>query len=118
MGRKSVSQEVKWQIVGLPKGNTKSQREIVCDVLLCCAQTTLKSYKLSNDVKDSPRVGRPSNLSSGDQSLLYRRVRENPKNSYRGLSVEFSNKAGYVSVSYSTVRRCLDKKCIDCYVAA
>ena len=64
------------------------------------------------------RVGRLSKLNSRDQSLLYRRVREDPKINYRELSAEFSNKAGYVSVSYSTVRRCFNKIGIDCYVAA
>ena len=34
------------------------------------------------------------------------------------MSTEFRNKAGYVSVSYSTVRRRLNKKGIDCYVTA
>ena len=73
MGRKLVSQEVKWQIVGVSKDNTKSQQEItrLSGVSLCCVQTTLKNYKLSNDVKDSPRVGRPSKLNSRDQSLLF-----------------------------------------------
>ena len=113
--RKSVSQEVRWQIVGLSKDNTKSQLEIprLCGVSPCCVQTMLKNYKLSYDIKDSPRVGRPSKLNSRNQSLWYQRVREDPKISYRELSAEFSN-----SVSYSTVRRYLNKKGIDCYVAA
>ena len=120
MGRKSVSQEVKWQIIALFKDNTKSQQEIarLCGFSLCCVQTMLKNYKLSNYVKDSPRVDRPSKLKSRDQRLLYRRVTEDPKISYQELSAEFSNKAGYVSVSHSTVRKCLNKKGIDCYVAA
>ena len=58
-----------------------------------------------------------SELNSRDQSLFYGRVREDLKINYQELSAEFSNKAGYISVSYSTVR-CLDKKGIDCYVAA
>ena len=105
MSRKLVSQEVKWQIVGRSKGNTKSQREIarLCGISLCCVQTTLKNYKLSNDIKGSPRVERLSNINSRDQSLLYRKVREDPKISYRELSPEFSNKAGYVSGCHSTV---------------
>ena len=90
----------------------KSHREIarLCRVSLCCVQTTLKNYKLSNDVKDSPGVAKPSKLNSRNQSLLYRRVKEDSKNNYRELSAEFSNKTGYVSVSYSTVRRCLYKE--------
>ena len=120
MGRKSVSQEVKWQIVNLSKDKTKSQQEIarLCGVSLCCVQTTLKNYKLLNDVKDSPRVGRPSKLNSRNQSLLHQRVREDPKISYRDLSAEFDNKVGYISVNYSTVKKCLNKKGIDCHVAA
>ena len=78
----------------------------------------LKSYKLSNEIKDSPRGGRPSKLNSRDQSLFYQRVREDPKISYQELSAGFSYKAGYKGVSYSTVRKCLNKKGIDCYVAA
>ena len=88
----------------------------IMGVSLCCVQKMLKNYKLSNNIKDSPRVDRPSKLNSRDQSSLYQRVREDPKISYRELSAEFS-KAGYVSVSYSTVR-CLGKKGIDCCIAA
>ena len=44
-------------------------------------------------------------------------MRKDPKISYWELSAEFSNKPGYISVIYSTVR-CLNKKGIDCYVAA
>ena len=72
----------------------------------------MKNYKLSNDVKDSPRVGRLSKLNSRDQSLLYwgrgGGVREELKISYRNCL--FSSKAGYISVSYSTVPRYLNKK--------
>ena len=61
---------------------------------------------------------------AGSQNLIlwikayYGKARKDPKISYQELSAEFSNKAGYVSVSYSTVRRYLNKKGIDCYVAA
>ena len=66
MGRKSVSQEVKWKIAGPSKDKTKSQRKIgrLCSVSLCCVQISLKNYKFSNEVKDSTRVGR-QNLIQG-----------------------------------------------------
>ena len=104
----------------IPKVTPKSQLEIarLCGISLCSVQTTLKSYKLSSDIKDLPRIGRPSKLNSRDQDLLYRRVREDPKISHQELSAEFSNNSGCVSVSYSTARSCLNKKGINCYVAA
>ena len=73
MGRKAVSDKVRWQNVGLLKDKTKSQREIarMCNVLLKCVQITLKNHELHNDVKDLPRLGRPLKLTSRDQSYLY-----------------------------------------------
>ena len=49
-------------------------------------QTTLKNHELHNDVKDLPRLGRPLKLTSRDQSYLYRKVRQDPKISFRELA--------------------------------
>ena len=78
----------------------------------------LKNHKLHNDVKDLPRLGGPLKLTSRDQSYLCRKVRQGPKISYRELAEGFTNTPGNVSVSRWTVRRCLNKKGLDCYVAA
>ena len=90
----------------------------MCNVLLKCVQTTLKNHELHNDVKDLLRLGRPLKLTSRDQSYLYRKVRQDPKISYHKLAEGFTNIPGNVSVSRWTVRRCLNKKSLDCYVAA
>ena len=105
MDRKAVSDKVQWQIVGLLKDKTKSQREIarMCNVSLKCVQTMLKNHELHNDVKDLPRLGRPLKLISRDQSYLYRKVRQDPKISYRELTKGFTNTPGNVSVSRWTV---------------
>ena len=119
MGRKAASDKVRWQIVGLLKDKTKSQREIarMCNVSLKCVKTTLKNHEQHNDVKDLPRLGRPLKLTSRDQSYLYRKVRQDRKISYREHAEGFTNTLGNVSVSRWTVRRCLNKKGLDCYVA-
>ena len=119
MGRKAVSDKVRWQIVCLLKFKTKSQREIalMCNVSLKCVQTMLKNHELHNDVKDLPKLGRPLKLTSNDQSYLYRKIRQDPKISYRELAEGFINTSGNVSISRWTVRRCLNKKGLDCYVA-
>ena len=120
MGRKSVSDKVRWQIVGLLKDKTKSQQEIarMCNVSLKCVQTTLKNHKLHSDVKDLPRLGRPLKLTSRDQSYLYQKVRQDPKISYCELAEGFTNAPGNVSVSRWTVQRCLNKKGLGFCVAA
>ena len=101
MGRKAVSEKVRWQIEGLLKDKTKSQREIarMCKVLLKCVKTTLKNHELHNDVNDLPRLGRPLKLTSRDQSYLNRKVRQDPKISYREFAEGFTTTPGNVSVS-------------------
>ena len=90
----------------------------MCNVSLKFVQTTLKNHELHNDVKDLPSLVRPLKLTSRDQSYLYRKVRQDPKISYRELAEGFTNTPGNVIVSRWTVQRCLNKKGLDCYVAA
>ena len=90
----------------------------MCNVLLKCVQITLKNHELHNDFKDLPRLSKPLKLTSRDQSYLYRKVRQDPKISYRELAEGFTNTPGNASFSRWTVRRCLNKKGFDCYVAA
>ena len=90
----------------------------MCNVSLKCVQTALKNHELHNDVKDLPRLGRSLKLTSRDQSYLYRKVRQDPKISYRELAEGFTNTPGNVSVSRWTIRRCLNKNGLGCYVAA
>ena len=90
----------------------------MCNVSLKCVQTTLKNHELHNDVKDLPKLGRPLKLTSRDQSYLYRKVRQDPKISYHEFAEGFTKTPSNVSVSSWTVRRSLNKKGIDCYVAA
>ena len=78
----------------------------------------MKNHELHYDVKDLLRPGRPLKLTSNDQSYLYRKVRQDPKISYRQLAQGFTNTPANVSVSRWTVQSCLNKKGLDCYVAA
>ena len=90
----------------------------MCNVSLKCVQTTLKNHELHNDAKHLPSLGRPLKLTSIDQSYLYRKGRQNPKISYRELAEGFTNMPVNVYVSRWTVRRCLNKKGLGCYVTA
>ena len=87
----------------------------MCNVSLKCVQTMLKNHELHNDFKDLPRLHRPLKLTSRDQSSLNRKVRKFLiKISYRELAEGFTNTPGNASVSRWTVRRCINKKGLDC----
>jgi transposase len=119
MGKISVSESTKWMIIGLYKNTTKSKREIArnCDVSECCVRNTIKNYELTGDVSHLPRTGRPQKLSYRDEHYIYRKVREDPKISYRKLADDFNVSFSNQAVSSTTVRRVLLKQKIESFVA-
>ena len=69
MGRKSVSSEIKWQVIGMAR--TKNHTNVQIGKILhgpeYCVRKTIKSWELTKDVSDLPRTGRPSKLSNREK---------------------------------------------------
>lgn len=119
MPRKSVSNEVKWQIIGLLKDKTKTNVEIadLCEVSEKCVRTTKKNYSLTKNVKNLPRSGRPGKLSDKDKDWLFMQVRKTPDISYRDLAKMFSAKFKNKRVCANTVRKVISDRKLGSYVA-
>ena len=119
MGKKSVSIETKWQILGLSKDKSKSLREIgkLVGVSEKCVRTTIKNYKLSGDIKNLPWLGQPQKLSYRDEHYIFRKVRENPRISLRNLRDDFNAALPKQCVCVETIRKVLKKQKINSYVA-
>ena len=119
MGKKSVSEETKWQIVGMTKLNI-SNREIDrrLGVSEKCVRTTLRNYSEFKQVKDLPRSGRPRKLSEKSENYIFRMQRKDPKKSYKNIAREFNESSVNITISKSTVRRVLKRKGLDAFVAA
>ncbi len=119
MGKRSVSAEQKWQIIGLLKGNNMSYRQIAekIGVSVNCVSTTKKNYEATGTVADLPRAGRPNKLTERDVSSLFKQVRADPKVSNRKLAEDFNSKFPNIRVSKETVRKELKKKGIGSFLA-
>ena len=120
MGRKSVSSEVKWQVIGMArtKNLTNVQISELLHVSEYCAKKTIKTWELTKDVSDMPSTGRPSKLSNRDKSGIFRMSRENPRLSYKKLAQIFNESKNNPKVSRELVRRTLLEKGIGTYIAA
>ncbi|RNA42315.1 hypothetical protein BpHYR1_033548 [Brachionus plicatilis] len=72
MGKKSVTNEVRCQIIGLLKDKTKSNREIakLVGVSEKCVRTTRKNNDIYGGPKESTKPGRPRKLTNSDQNSL------------------------------------------------
>ncbi|RNA39595.1 hypothetical protein BpHYR1_051150, partial [Brachionus plicatilis] len=73
MGKKSVTNEVRCQIIGLLKDKTKSNREIakLVGVSEKCVRTTRKNNDICGTPKESTRPGRPRKLTYRDRNSLF-----------------------------------------------
>lgn len=120
MGRKAVSEQVKWQIVGLHQAGDISNREIgrKLNVSEGCVRNTIKTYLNTNDVKDLPRSGRPRKVNERDESIIFRECRKNPRLTNQKLATDFNSKSLNIRISRETVRRILKRKGIGSYKAA
>ena len=117
MGKKAVSEEVRWQIVAHLNEGVKNNKEIaqLLGVSDKCVRTTKKNLELVGSPKELPRSGRPSKLTKKDKSCLFREVRREPTISLRNLAHQFSELAQQVSVNKDTVRKALKEKGIGSY---
>ena len=119
MGRKSVSESQRWEIIGLSRDKSKTKVEIskLVGVSEKCVRSTLKRFAETNEVKDSPRSGRPKKLSQRDDHFIFRQAWKNPITSNRNLAAEFNAISSKHAVSAETVRKVLKGFGIGSYTA-
>ena len=119
MGKKSVSIDSKWKIIGAWETRTKNNCEIArqFDVFETCVRTTVRNFLERNEATDSPRCGRPRKITEQDERYIFRKARQNPCLSYRNLASEFNSTNSGYTVSKETVRKILKSRGIGSYVA-
>ena len=101
MGKKSISTETRWQIIGLYKSGTLSNIKIgeITNVSEKCVRTTIKNYENYGTANETPRSGRPEKFSDQDKRSIIMMSRKNPTLSLRNLATEFNSIQNNHSVS-------------------
>lgn len=119
MGKKKVTDQQRWSIIGLLKDGSKTEREIaeIVGVSQKCVNTTKRNYQATSRVHNFGNCGRPLKLSDRDISYIFRFVRKNPTISYRQIAADFNSKFDGQVISRETVRRIFSKKGINSYSA-
>ena len=119
ISKKKASNEQKWQIIGLLKDKTKTQRDIakLVGVSQKCVHTTKKNFEMTSRVDNLKRSGRTQILTPRDESYIFRQVRKTPSISYRQLAADFNDKFENIRISKDTVRRVLLKKGLESFTA-
>ena len=106
MGRKSVSNEIRQQIITLFQTGNNSNREIARQlrVSLSCVDNAVKRMQQTGTPKERPRSGRPSKVTPTFRRQLKRTVkkcRESRRKSLRALASQYSK----LQVPASVTRR-------------
>ncbi|CAF1073530.1 unnamed protein product [Brachionus calyciflorus] len=85
-----VTDNVKWQIVGLLKGGGKTQQEIaeLVGVSQKFVSSIKKKHESTGQLSDLRRSGRARKLNFRDESFIFREIRKNPTLSYKNLAVD------------------------------
>ena len=115
MGKKSISEGVKWKVVGLNKQGNQSNDAIakLVGVSEGCIRNTFKKFK----DKDCPRSDRPSKLTERHKNVIFCTVRSNPRISIRNLTRELKDSLKNVTIGKETVRKVLLNKSLGSYIA-
>ncbi|RNA38903.1 Transposable element Tcb1 transposase [Brachionus plicatilis] len=117
MGKKKITDQQIWQIVGLLKDQTEREIAELVGVSQKCVNTTKRNFQATSRVHNFGNCGRPPKLSDRDVSYIFRLVRKNPTTSYRQIAADFNSKFEEHKISRETVRRVLAKKGIESYSA-
>ena len=116
MGKKNVSESLKWQIIGMSKCG-KSHREIAreLEVSKTCVTNTIKKFVEAGAVADKPRSGRPRSTSLREDRVLCRLAKMNRKSSLPAIKREFEDSSATV-VSAMTISRQLRENGLYSYM--
>ena len=93
MVRKSISQEKRWQIIGMWQTGTLNNNKIAdrAQVSEKCVRTTIKNFQAAGTANETPKCGRPKKFSDQDERFLIMKSRQNPSLSLRNLAEEFNS---------------------------
>ena len=121
MGKKSVSNEIRQQIITLFKTGNYLNREIARNLRVSpsCVDNAVKRMQETGTPKERPHSGRPSKITPKFRRQLKRAVkkcRESRRKSLRALASQYSEATGS-SLCHETVRRSLHSDNIHCYAA-
>lgn len=109
MGKKSISLEIKLKIISYSELKNNCEIARRCEVSEKCVRTTLKNYKNFGMMTDLPRSGRPVEINSRDESIIFRESRKFPLDSLKSLSSKIKISSDRY-VSMSTINKVLKKK--------
>jgi transposase len=118
MGKKSVSEEVKHQIIGMMKcdiGPIEIAKKL--KISASCASRTIKRFKESGSIKHKFRSGRPRKTSVQDDRMIFRMARAHPKASAKKIAQELNNSFKNQVTSRTISNRLIERKLFS-YVAA
>jgi transposase len=121
MGKKSVSNQIRQQIITLFQTGNYSNREIAKQLRVSpsCVDNAVKRMQQTGTPKERPRSGRPSKITPIFRRQLKRAVkkcRESRRKSLRALASQYSEATGS-RLSHETVRRSLHSDHIHYYAA-
>lgn len=105
MGKKSVSEALKWQIIGMRRCG-RTHREIAAQLAVSktCVTNTIKKFDEEGTVTDKQRSGRPRATSVRDDRQISRISKMNRKASIRAIKREFEDST-QKQVSTMTISR-------------
>lgn len=117
MGRKSVKEEVKWQVIGMRKCGL-SFRVIASKLGISktCVENTVNKHAMTTTVSDARRSGRPKVTSPREDRTISGIAKRNRRAAIPTIQREFQEKTGK-SVSPMTCSRRLRSAGLHSYVA-
>ena len=117
MGKKAVSDSIKWQVIGLFKGG-KNQTEIAdtLNISRCCVQNTIKTYKSTKTVKVKSGAGRPRVTCDRIDRVIIKKAKKNRAITANTIKNQLKEELN-VRVSRVTVNRRLLEKNLKSSVA-
>lgn len=87
MGQKSLTEDVKWQVIGLYKGSNKSYREIssILEISKTAVANVVAKFERCRTVADMPRIGRSRTTTERKDRLIQQIEKKNRKASLPDL---------------------------------
>ena len=117
MGKKSITDAIRWQIVAYFKLDFKKSKIVeLLKISYTCVSTTISDWLSTGNVKERNRRGRPRTTSAKDDSVLFRLTRKDPNRSFLDLNQLWSVNGTQIA-SPSTVRRRLLEFGIESHTA-
>ena len=117
MGKRSINQEIKNQLIGMYRSKIK-----ICDIAhtlsisQSCVRRNVNKWRLTGSTRDKFRCGAPRKTSRYDDNILFRTARKQPTLSCQQLANEL-NLALDNPISRSTVSRRLRERGLFSYTA-